>query len=180
MAIPLLLTLPGMPVLYYGDELGMSVGEIRGESARRTPFPWTAEAPLHGFTTHAHTWTALAPGADVANVATASGQERSVLAITRRWTRVRRGSVALRQGAIEVLSPTVGQSRALVFLRRHPEETVLVALDVAARPSTSRVTIPGVTRLDPLAAEGQAAATLDDGEVSVTLGPEGSGVWRVE
>jgi len=44
MAYSLLFTLPGTPVLFYGEEIGMGENiEIPGRSAVRTPMQWTAE-----------------------------------------------------------------------------------------------------------------------------------------
>lgn len=179
-AVPILLTLPGMPVLYYGDELGMTVNEIRGETSRRSPFPWTAAAPLHGFTTHSHPWVGFATGVEATNVATQTATEGSILAVTRDWIRARTASVALRRGTIRVLSPTEGAARELVFLREHPEETVLVAHDLAARPVSARVPLPDATRLVPLVVGEGVGATLEGGEVVIRLGPNRSGVWQVE
>jgi alpha-glucosidase len=60
LALTMLLTLPGVSVLYQGDEIGLEDGRVPPERVvdvagardpERTPMPWTGEAPHGGFTT---------------------------------------------------------------------------------------------------------------------------------
>lgn len=55
----LLLTLPGTPFLYYGEEIGLMQGKQKGDEAKRTPMPWDATAK-GGFTTDV-AWTTMVP-----------------------------------------------------------------------------------------------------------------------
>ncbi len=74
-AAVLLLTLPGTPFVYQGEELGLLDAEVPpdrvvdpgGRDGCRAPIPWTAE-PLHGW--HGDTWLPFAPEVDRRNVAT--------------------------------------------------------------------------------------------------------------
>ncbi len=43
-AAAVLLTLPGAPFLYYGEEVGLENGPADGDEAKRTPMPWDASA----------------------------------------------------------------------------------------------------------------------------------------
>lgn len=86
----LLLTLPGTPIVYYGDELAMRNGsdvvvDVRDRS--RTPMPWTA-GPGVGFTTGTP-WLDPAAGSDVANVATQEADPRSNLNLHRQLIALR-------------------------------------------------------------------------------------------
>ncbi len=49
-AAAVLLTLPGTPFLYYGEEVGLQNGTTEDDEAKRTPMPWDA-TPGGGFTT---------------------------------------------------------------------------------------------------------------------------------
>jgi alpha-amylase len=62
-----LLTGPGTPFVYYGEELGMT-GDKPDEQIR-TPYPWMATGPGYGFTTGTP-WEPFGTGAATANVAT--------------------------------------------------------------------------------------------------------------
>jgi glycosidase len=59
-AAAVLLTLPGAPFLYYGEEVGIQNGAGRSDEYKRTPMPWNA-SPGGGFTT-GQPWIDLAPG----------------------------------------------------------------------------------------------------------------------
>ncbi|MCI0411836.1 hypothetical protein L0222_03425 [bacterium] len=39
-AASILLTLPGVPFLYYGEEVGIQNGPASGDESKRTPMPW--------------------------------------------------------------------------------------------------------------------------------------------
>ncbi len=63
-----LLTLPGTPFLYYGDELGMASGSGGGDEAKRTPMAWTP-GDYAGFSRN-EPWYALSEGYQARNVET--------------------------------------------------------------------------------------------------------------
>ena len=53
LAYAVLLALPGTPIVYYGDEIGMSDNvDLPDRDGLRTPMQWTS-GPHGGFTTHA-------------------------------------------------------------------------------------------------------------------------------
>ncbi|HSP07410.1 MAG TPA: alpha-amylase family glycosyl hydrolase, partial [Acidobacteriota bacterium] len=54
-AAAILLTLPGAPFLYYGEEVGLQNGPTQGDESKRTPMPWNHE-PGGGFTTASSPW----------------------------------------------------------------------------------------------------------------------------
>ena len=72
LAATLLLTLPGVPFVYYGEELGMVGG--KPDRRIRTPMPWTA-GPRAGFSTH-RPWQRLQIGHESNNVETEARRPR--------------------------------------------------------------------------------------------------------
>ncbi|WP_428264672.1 alpha-amylase family glycosyl hydrolase [Haliangium sp.] len=169
LAAALLLTLPGMPFLYYGEEVGLENGgpEARDE-LKRTPMPWNDE-PGGGFTTGTP-WHPFAPGRARANVAIQRSDPASLLSHYRRLIRLRRGSHGLRRGGIEVVP--VASPRALVFVRRSARETVLVVHNLG--PTAARVG-PLPARLGQASLAGARPLTAD------TAPPTQSGEqWWVE
>ncbi|HEX3553433.1 MAG TPA: alpha-amylase family glycosyl hydrolase [Thermoanaerobaculia bacterium] len=128
LAAAILLTLPGAPFLYYGEELGLQNGPGGPDPFKRTPMPWDA-TPNAGFTTAAKPWFDLAPGWRTANVAAETGDPASLLSHYRRLIHLRHASPALRKGTLTVLSPTRTSTPVLAFLRNvrdAPGERVLV------------------------------------------------------
>ncbi|SFB84601.1 alpha-glucosidase [Nocardioides terrae] len=101
LAAGLQFTLPGVPMLFAGDELGLE--GVNGEDSRR-PMPWHRREE----------WD------------TATLQTYGALAA------LRRRHVALRRGGLRW---AYVDDDSLVFVREHPEETVLVAARRAAGPA---------------------------------------------
>ena len=79
-AAAILLTLPGAPFLYYGEEVGLQNGPGGGDEFKRTPMPWD-DSPGGGFTT-GKPWFDFAPGQETANVAAEAGDPGSLLSTT--------------------------------------------------------------------------------------------------
>ena len=132
----LLYSLPGMPCLYYGDELGMGDWPgLRDRDPNRTPMAWTP-ARNGGFSTAPDPLLVLppitAPGYDyrVVNVEVQKLLPGSLLNWHRRMLTCRRLLPALRHGSFRLLhSPHPG---VLVYLRCTEAMTVLVAANVTA------------------------------------------------
>jgi glycosidase len=133
-AAAVLLTMPGAPFLYYGEELGMENGPARGDEAKRTPMPWEGSSG-GGFTTGTP-WHPFAPGREQANVAAQQGDAGSLLAHYRSLIALRHASPALRQGALELM-PTAQPAPLLVFQRKAGKETVLVLHNLGGEPAVS-------------------------------------------
>lgn len=111
LAAQLLLTLPGIPFIYYGEELGLT-GDKPDENLR-TPMPWNTE-PVAGFSL-ANAWRA--PNADylTKNVDTLSKDSNSLLTVYRRYIQIRNDNPALQWGDYtKVMSDNPG---VLAFLR---------------------------------------------------------------
>ncbi len=177
-AAAILLTLPGAPFLYYGEEIGLENGTTNDDEAKRTPMPWDA-TPGGGFTTGTP-WFPFAPGRDAANVALETRDSDSLLSRYRDLIRVRHSSIALAKGGIEVLTPASGSAPTLAFLRTDGSERVLVAhnvTDLFVTGGPYAVTASGVERLFGDAGVGDPSGP--PGAWRVTLPPRATGIWRL-
>jgi alpha-glucosidase len=121
-ALMLLLTLRGTPVLYYGDELGLteidvaphaaldggrSADQRPGRDRARTPMPWS-DGPNAGFTNpRTRPWLPLGDRAGV-DVATQAADLRSMLHLARDLIALRAREPDLRHGAMTVLDSPRG------------------------------------------------------------------------
>ncbi|MDB4906573.1 MAG: trehalose synthase [Gemmatimonadetes bacterium] len=125
----LLMTMPGTPIIYYGDELGMGDNVYLGDrNGVRTPMQWTADRNA-GFS-EADSAALFAPviqdppyGFHNVNV---NAQERtgtSLLRWMRRLIQVRAQSRAFGRGTWEPLLPE--NRKVLVFLRRYEGDVIL-------------------------------------------------------
>jgi alpha-glucosidase len=150
-AAMLLLTLPGTPILYQGDELGLEDVPIpdeqaldpiarlvpgRGRDPERTPMPWDA-GPGAGFTS-GRPWLPLGEGNLARSVAAQRRDPGSGLGLHRRLLRLRRAAPALAGGAYE---PVVADGDVLAYLRSGDGQRYLVALNLG--PGPARLAVPG-------------------------------------
>ncbi len=171
-AAAILLTLPGVPFLYYGEEVGMQNGPTSGDESKRTPMPWT---PQGGFTAGTP-WFPYAPGIATTNVASQTGDPGSLLSRYRTLIAMRKSSPALRKGTLQLLP---GSSQVLVFLRRDPSETVLVAHNVSDSFATASSLSFQASRFETIFGDASVTPAGAAGSFSVSLPPRASMVWRV-
>jgi len=169
-----MLMLPGIPFVYYGEEIGM-VG-AKPDEMIRTPMQWSTESNA-GFTSGAP-WESLQPDWMTKNVATEERDSGSLLNHYRRLIPFRNSHLALTRGELAVGSTNAGSTAA--FLRFSPEETILIALNFgdqsvayAAAGISPTVLGTGPYRLEPLYADpgdGCAGGTIAGDGKSVVLG----------
>lgn len=101
LAAGILLTLPGVPFVYYGEELGMQ--GAKPDERLRTPMPWRTDAPHAGFTTGTP-WQRLQDDSLVANVGAQAGAGASMLSWYRELVRLRTDFPALASGRLVPLT----------------------------------------------------------------------------
>ncbi len=134
-AAELLFTAPGVPFLYYGEEIGMT--GRKPDPDLRTPMQWTG-APGAGFSPAAP-WHAVNADSARCNVAVESADPHSLLALYRQLIRLREGSPALRHG--EPVPATVAADNVYVAMRQAADEVVLILANfnpvAVARPAVS-------------------------------------------
>ncbi len=146
----MLLTLRGTPFLYYGEEIAMRdvfippervcdpVGKrfpFLNRDPERTPMQWS-DAPGAGFTGASETWLPIAPDFTTVNVACQQREPHSHLSFYRRLIWFRKQAVALRRGTYRVLD---GPPDTFVYLREHPDQRLLIALNFAEASHTVRL-----------------------------------------
>ncbi|MFP4343806.1 MAG: alpha-amylase family glycosyl hydrolase [Anaerolineales bacterium] len=122
------LTLPGVPFVYYGEEIGM-VGH-KPDELLRTPMQWTAEAEA-GFTT-GRPWQAVNRDYAEVNVASQDEDPDSLLSHYRRLIHLRHAHPALHTGAFMPVESSDGL--VYPFLRLEDGDRVLVVLNFSGRP----------------------------------------------
>jgi alpha-glucosidase len=163
----LLLTLRGVPVLYAGEEIGMTDADPAnlphppfdraGRDGCRTPMQWDA-TPAGGFTSGTP-WLPLVDPA-TRNVADQSADPGSLLSLYRRLIAARRASPALERGehrSIFGVAPDV-----LAWLREADGERVLVLVNVGAETRAC-----DLGRVDATAGEVVAATSQRAGRVEL-------------
>jgi glycosidase len=120
------LTGPGVPFIYYGEEIGLT-GEKPDEEIR-TPMAWDGTSPAAGFSTGTP-WEPLEAGWETRNVAAESADPSSLLSTYRTMIRLRAAHPALRDGST---TPTESSDAAVdAVVRTSGGETVVVVANVS-------------------------------------------------
>lgn len=134
----LLLSMPGTPVLYYGDEIGMGDNIYLGDrDGVRTPMQWSPDRN-GGFSKTDPARLVLPPvmdplyGFQAVNVEAQAEDAHSLLNWTRHMVALRRRHRAFGRGTIRFLSP--GNRRILAYVREHDGETILCVANLSRLP----------------------------------------------
>ncbi|MGH8680693.1 MAG: maltose alpha-D-glucosyltransferase [Burkholderiales bacterium] len=130
----LLLSMPGSPILYYGDEIGMGDNIFLGDrNGVRTPMQWSPDRNA-GFS-RADPQRLYLPviqdpvyGYEAVNVEAQTRDPSSLLNWTRRMLAVRKGAKPFGRGKLTFLKP--GNRKILAYLREYGEEAVLCVANV--------------------------------------------------
>jgi glycosidase len=184
-----LLTIPGVPFLYYGDEIGMR--QLEGDlpvkegcypprNGARTPMQWTSGRNA-GFSSASAEKLYLpvdtARGAPC--VAAQEGEPRSLLNRMRALVQMRREEPALAAHAAFKVLYAKPRACPLVYLRSSGRHRILVALNPCERPVEARVALVA-RRIEPVRTNGARAESSRTGAgIRIALDGRGYGVFRI-
>ncbi len=136
----MLLSMPGSPIIYYGDEIGMGDNVFVGDrNGVRTPMQWSPDRNA-GFSRADPQRLYLQPimdamyGYEALNVETQARDQSSLLNWTRRMLAVRKTSHAFGRGKRTFLKP--GNRKILAYLSEYKDDVILTVFNLsrAAQP----------------------------------------------
>lgn len=130
-AAAILLTAPGFPFIYYGEEIGMT--GPKPDERIRTPMQWSAE-PGAGFTTSS-AWSLINADYKQVNVTAQTGQSDSLLEHYRALIALRHTHAALRSG--ETLLLDAGTRKLYAAVRYDQDEALLLLINISSTPLTA-------------------------------------------
>ncbi|MGD2217145.1 MAG: maltose alpha-D-glucosyltransferase, partial [Gemmatimonadales bacterium] len=172
----LLFSLPGTPVVYYGDEIGMGdniyVGDRNGV---RTPMQWSSDRNA-GFS-RANPQQLFLPiiidpeyHYEAINVEAQQKNPHSLLWWTKRILAVRKQFRAFSRGSIEFLRPE--NRKVLVFLRRWEDEIILVVVNLSRFVQAVELELPDFKGMVPVEVFGRTDfPPIGEFPYFLTLGP---------
>ena len=181
----LLLTLPGSPIIYYGDEIGMGDNVYLGDrNGVRTPMQWSSDRNA-GFST-APEGTLYLPviadpvyGYQAVNVAAQMRQPASLLSTMRRLIAARRTSPVFGRGTIAFLRPR--NQKVLAYLRRHGRETVLIVANLSGAPQPAELDLAEFAGVRPIEILGDTVfPPIQAAPYVVSVGPHGFYWFRLD
>ncbi len=179
LAAALLLLTPGVPFIYYGEEIGMArAASLGSDAGLRTPMSWTASTSQAGFTAGTP-FRALSSNVSTANVAAQDADPASLLAHYRALLAFRSARPSIARGSFDGGEV---QGGVLSFRRQLGNEQTLVAIHVASAPA--QVTLHGLTPgacyaslLPTVSVPAQPCADTA-GQATLTLPAQSAHAWR--
>jgi maltose alpha-D-glucosyltransferase/alpha-amylase len=170
----LLMSLPGSPVLYYGDEIGMGDNIYLGDrNGVRTPMQWNADrnAGFSSVATAALYFPVIVDppyGYHTVNVEAQESTVTSLLQWIRAIIRLRRRYCAFGRGTFEPLAPE--NRRVLAFLRRWQDEVILCVNNLARHAQYVELDLSEFDGWSPMELwSGQAFPTISTRPYLLTL-----------
>ena len=174
----LLFSMPGTPVLYYGDEIGMGDNFYLGDrNGCRTPMQWSSDRNA-GFSKANPQQLYLPITIDpeyhyeAVNVENQQKNLSSLLWWTRRVIGMRKNYRAFSRGSIEFLYPD--NSKVLAFLRCYEEETILVVVNLSRFAQPVELDLAKFQDCAPMEAFSRNVfPTIKKTPYPLTIGPHG-------
>jgi maltose alpha-D-glucosyltransferase/alpha-amylase len=157
----LLLSMPGTPILYYGDEIGMGDNIFLGDrNGVRTPMQWTPDRN-GGFSRADPARLFLPPlmdpvyGYQAINVEAQSRSPSSLLNWTKRMIAVRQQHQVFGRGTLKLVYPK--NRKILAYLREHEGETVLCIANLSRHAQPVELDLSAFRGLVPVELVGRAS-----------------------
>jgi len=174
----LLLSMPGTPVIYYGDEIGMGDNIYLGDrNGVRTPMHWSSDKNA-GFSRAnpqslylpiildpEYHYEAVNVEAQQRNLSSLLWWTKRILALRQRWS-------ALGQGTFKFLHPD--NRKVLAFVREHEGERVLVIANLSRHAQACQLDLSEYKGLVPLEIFGSTRfPRITEAAYSLTISPHG-------
>ncbi len=172
----LLFSMPGTPVIYYGDEIGMGDNVYLGDrNGVRTPMQWSPDRNA-GFSATNPQRLYLPVNIDPAyhyeavNVESQEENPNSLLNWTKRLIALRKQYRAFGRGTLEFLFPS--NQRVLAYIRRYENEIVLVVANLSRFAQAVQLDLHKFNGYTPVELFGRADfPAVGEGYYPITLGP---------
>src|SRR5216684_3828924 len=174
----LLLSFPGTPIIYYGDEIGMGDNIYLGDrNGVRTPMQWTPDR--NGGFSRADPARLYAPtimdpvyGYESVNVEAQSRSLSSLLSATKRLISVRKSTLAFGRGTMAFIRP-VNRS-VLAYVRQHGDEVILCVANLSRSAQATELNLSAWKDRIPLEMLGRTRfPPIGELPYMITLAPYG-------
>jgi maltose alpha-D-glucosyltransferase / alpha-amylase len=174
----LLMSFPGTPIIYYGDEIGMGDNIYLGDrNGVRTPMQWTPDRN-GGFSrvdpARLYAPTIMDPvyGYEAINVEAQSRSLGSFLSWTKRIISVRKSSQVFGRGSLTFVRPA--NRSVLVYLRQYGNEALLCIANLSRSAQSAEIDLSSWRGRVPVEMLGrQKFPPIGDAPYHVTLAPYG-------
>lgn len=164
-ASALLLTLPGIPYIYYGEEIGMT--GVKPDELIRKPMQWFPVSGA-GFTTGTP-WQPINADYTTKNVAAQQANSTSLWNHYRNLISMRQSEDALTKGTFKAVTPS--SASVFAFIRQYENENILVVVNMGY------TTLNNITISMPaggmIPGDYNAVEMMGGGQMNITIGSDG-------
>jgi maltose alpha-D-glucosyltransferase/alpha-amylase len=174
----LLLSFPGTPIIYYGDEIGMGDNIYLGDrNGVRTPMQWTPDR--NGGFSRADPARLYAPiimdsvyGYESVNVEAQSRSLSSLLSATKRLISVRKSTLAFGRGSMTFIRPA--NRAVLAYVRQYKDEIILCVANLSRAAQATELDLSPWKECIPLEMLGRTRfPAIGELPYMITLAPYG-------
>ena len=174
----LLLSFPGTPIIYYGDEIGMGDNIYLGDrNGVRTPMQWSPDR--NGGFSRADPARLYAPtimdpvyGYESVNVEAQSRSLSSLLSATKRLIAVRKSTLAFGRGTMTFIRPE--NRSVLAYVRQHHDEVILCVANLSRSAQATELDLSAFKDRIPLEMLGRTRfPAIGEVPYMITLAPYG-------
>ncbi|MGD0473205.1 MAG: maltose alpha-D-glucosyltransferase [Candidatus Velthaea sp.] len=170
----LLMSMPGTPILYYGDEIGMGDNiYLNDRDGVRTPMQWSVDRN-GGFSRANPARLYLAPimdpvyGFQSINVEAQSASPSSLINWLRKLIRVRQGYRVFGRGTLKFVMPA--NRKVIAYVREYEDQIVLCVANLSRVPQQAAVDLSAYSGRVPVEMIGWSPfATIGDDRYVITL-----------
>jgi maltose alpha-D-glucosyltransferase / alpha-amylase len=174
----LLLSFPGTPIIYYGDEIGMGDNIYLGDrNGVRTPMQWTPDR--NGGFSRTDPARLYAPmimdpvyGYEAVNVEAQSRSLSSLLNATKRLISVRKSTLAFGRGTMAFIRPA--NRSVLVYVRQYKDEVILCVANLSRSAQATELDLSAFKGRVPIEMLGRSRfPAIGEQPYMITLAPYG-------
>jgi maltose alpha-D-glucosyltransferase / alpha-amylase len=181
----ILLSMPGSPILYYGDEIGMGDNYYLGDrNGVRTPMQWSSDRNA-GFSradwARLYSPVIMDPvyGYQSINVEAQERTPTSLLNWIKRLIRVRKKYPAFGRGSLEFLGG--GNPKVLAYIRQYEGQTLLIVLNLSRYVQWTEIDLSRFATMQPVELIGEIPfPVIGERPYMFTLGPHTFYWFRLE
>ena len=190
-ALTFFLTLPGVPIIYYGEEIGMRNIEdapdkegsfnVKNRSSCRTPMQWDNSANA-GFSTVAadKLYLPIDPAADRPNVAQQIDDPNSILNYVKGLIALRQSTPALGTGGDWKYISSVDHPYPMVYMRELDGQKYIVALNPSGKTAVAEFDAPAQTAETIYGTTQKASYKVTKGKAKLSLPPTSAVIMHAE
>ena len=185
-----LFTLPSVPLVYYGDEIGMKFQEntpvkegsvtVINRAGSRTPMQWdkSLSAGFSGCTPE-KLYLPLDPSPNYPNVQSEKNDPKSLLSFTRTMIQLKKTHDALKaNGEIRFLS-SGKEVYPLVYERKSDKETLIIVINPSNQIKQLSLKYGKIKYIKPIVHSEFCNLSSDKGELIIKSAPVSYGIYKI-